>query len=313
MDILLTYNYGVEKIKKMTDLGYNVILEHEKNLIYSEKYKDVEILICYNPFMTLDISKMEKLKWIQLSSVGIDQLPIKEVIKKEIIVTNNQGGYSKPMGEWVVLSILEILKNKKEILNNQKNKKWKMYTDLLELVNKKVLFLGTGTIAQESAKRLKGFECIIDGVNTTGKNNEYFDTVYKTKEIHSIISKYDIVISTLPKVKETFKFIDKNFLELMKTNSILINVSRGEIIDEKELINQLKNNKFLGVSLDVFEDEPLVESSELWEFNQVYISSHNSWVSEMMNERRYRVIYKNLENYKTSKELVNIVNYLRGY
>jgi phosphoglycerate dehydrogenase-like enzyme len=313
MDILVTYNYGIGKIKKITKLGYNVILEKEKDLIYSEKYKDVEILICYNPFTTLDISKMEKLKWIQLSSVGIDQLPIDELIKRKIIVTNNQGGYSKPMGEWVVLSVLEILKNKKEILNNQKNKKWKMYTDLLELVNKKVLFLGTGTIAQESAKRLKGFECIIDGVNTTGKDNEYFDAVYKTKEIHSIISNYDIIISTLPKVKETFKFIDKKFLELMKKNSILINVSRGEIIDEKELINQLKKGKFIGVSLDVFQNEPLIESSELWDFSRVHISSHNSWVSEMKNERRYKVIYENLKNYKTDKELINKVNYLRGY
>lgn len=313
MDILLTYDYGKDNIKKMTELGYNIILKEEKDLFYSDEFENIEVLVCYNPFKTLDISKFKKLKWIQLSSIGIDQLPIEKIIKRNIIVSNNQGGYSKPMGEWVVLSILEILKNKKEIFINQQNKKWKMDTSVLELVNKKVLFLGTGTIAKESAKRLKGFECLIDGINTSGREQEYFSNVYKSSEILKVIADYDIVISTLPKIKETFHYINKEFMDLMKDDSILINVSRGQIIDETELINQLHNGKFLGVSLDVFEIEPLSELSDLWNFDRVYISAHNSWISEMKNERRFDMIYENLKRYKNMNALLNEVNYLRGY
>ena len=313
MDILLTYDYGKDNIKKMTELGYNIILKEEKDLFYSDEFENIEVLVCYNPFKTLDISKFKKMKWIQLSSIGIDQLPIEKIIKRNIIVSNNQGGYSKPMGEWVVLSILEILKNKKEIFINQQNKKWKMDTSVLELVNKKVLFLGTGTIAKESAKRLKGFECLIDGINTSGREQEYFSNVYKSSEILKVIADYDIVISTLPKIKETFHYINKEFMDLMKDDSILINVSRGQIIDETELINQLHNGKFLGVSLDVFEIEPLSELSDLWNFDRVYISAHNSWISEMKNERRFDMIYENLKRYKNMNALLNEVNYLRGY
>ncbi len=313
MNILLTYDYGKEKIKKMTELGYNIILKEEKDLFYSNEFENVEVLICYNPFKTLDVSKFKNLKWIQLSSIGIDQLPIEKIINRDIIVSNNQGGYSKPMGEWVVLSILEILKNKKGIFVNQQNRKWKMDTSVLELVNKKILFLGTGTIAKESAKRLKGFECLIDGINTSGREQEYFNNVYKSTDISKIIGGYDIVISTLPKIKETFHYINKELMDLMKNDSILINVSRGEIIDEAELINQLHNGKFLGVSLDVFEIEPLSELSDLWNFDRVYISAHNSWISEMKNERRFDVIYKNLKRYKNNNILLNEVNYIRGY
>ena len=313
MDILLTYDYGKEKIKKMVEIGYNIILKEEKDLFYSDEFENVEVIICYNPFKTLDVSKFNNLKWIQLSSIGIDQLPIEKIINREIIVSNNQGGYSKPMGEWVVLSILEILKNKKEIFVNQQNKKWKMDTGILELVNKKILFLGTGTIAKESAKRLKGFECLIDGINTSGREQEYFKNVYKSSEISKVLADYDIVISTLPKIKETFHYINKELMDLMKNDSILINVSRGEIIDEAELINQLHNGKFLGVSLDVFEIEPLSELSDLWNFDRVYISAHNSWISEMKNERRFDVIYKNLKRYKNNNILLNEVNYIRGY
>ncbi|MDM8533871.1 phosphoglycerate dehydrogenase [Clostridiaceae bacterium HSG29] len=313
MDALLTYDYGKEKIKKMVELGYNIILKEEKNLLYSDEFENVEVLICYNPFKTLDISKFQNLKWIQLSSIGIDQLPIEKLINQNIVVSNNQGGYSKPMGEWVVLSILEILKNKKGIFVNQQKKQWKMDTSVLELVNKKILFLGTGTIAKESAKRLKGFECLIDGINTSGREQEYFNNVYKSTNINKIINEYDIVISTLPKIESTFHYINKEFMDLMKKDSILINVSRGEIIDENELIYQLKSGKFLGVSLDVFENEPLGEASELWGFDRVYISSHNSWISEMKNERRFDMIYENLKRYKKNNKLINEVNYLRGY
>jgi len=313
MDILLTYDYGKEKIKKMVEIGYNIILKEEKDLFYSDEFENVEVIICYNPFKTLDVSKFNNLKWIQLSSIGIDQLPIEKIINREIIVSNNQGGYSKPMGEWVVLSILEILKNKKEIFVNQQNKKWKMDTGILELVNKKILFLGTGTIAKESAKRLKGFECLIDGINTSGREQEYFKNVYKSSEISKVLADYDIVISTLPKIKETFHYINKEFMDLMKDDSILINVSRGEIIDEIELINQLHNGKFLGVSLDVFEIEPLSELSDLWNFDRVYISAHNSWISELKNERRFDMIYENLKRYKNANALLNEVNYIRGY
>jgi len=313
MKILLTYNYGDEGIKKMKALGYDVILKKEKDLVYTDDLEDVEVLVCYDPFDTLDISQMKALKWIQLSSVGIDQLPNEKIENRQILITNNQGGYSKPMGEWIVLSILEILKDKKSIYENQKKKKWKMYTNLLELVDKKVLFLGTGTIAREGAKRLQGFECEIHGVNTSGHPVEYFSRVYSTKDVNKIISDYDIVISTLPKIKATHHFIDGSLMDKMKDDAILINVSRGEIINEKDLIKKLEEGKFLGVNLDVFTNEPLDESSQLWDFERVYISSHNSWISERKNERRLTTVLKNLKHYSENEALINKKKVTKGY
>ncbi len=313
MKVLLTYNYGDEALETIDSLGYDIILKEEKGLTYTDELEDVEVLVCYNPFDTLDISQMKSLKWIQLSSIGIDQLPKEQLKNRDIIVTNNQGGYSKPMGEWIVLSILEIFKNKKAIYKNQEKKKWKMYKNLLELVDKKVLFLGTGTIAKEGAKRLKGFECEIHGVNTSGHAAEYFDKVYKTEKVDDIISEYDVVISTLPKIEATYHFIDKALIDLMKDNAILINVSRGEIIDEKALIEALNKGKFLGVSLDVFTNEPLDESSALWGFEKVYISSHNSWISEKRNERRLSTILKNMKLYSENKPLINQKKVTKGY
>jgi len=313
MKVLLTYNYGDEALEKIESFGYDIILKKEKGLTYTDELKDIEVLVCYDPFDTLDISQMKSLKWIQLSSIGMDQLPKDELENRDIIVTNNQGGYSKPMGEWIVLSILEILKNKKAIYKNQENKKWKMFKNLLEIVDKKVLFLGTGTIASEGAKRLQGFECRVHGVNTSGHNADYFDKVFQTEAVNDIISDYDVVISTLPKIEATYHFIDKDLIDRMKDDVILVNVSRGEIIDEKALIDALKNEKFLGVNLDVFTNEPLDESSELWDFERVYISSHNSWISEKRNERRLNMILKNMKRYSENKPLMNKKKVTKGY
>ncbi|MGB3368075.1 MAG: phosphoglycerate dehydrogenase [Acidaminobacteraceae bacterium] len=313
MKILLTYDYGDENRKLIENLGYEVLYIHESEILNNDLTNDCNILICYNPFGKLDISKMPKLKLIVLSSIGFDQLPFEKLEDRNILVTNNQGGYSIPMGEWIVMNILEIFKKSKKRYNMQNAKKWKIDTSILEIYNKKILFLGTGTIAKEGAKRLVGFSSEIYGANRSGKTSEYFDKVYKLIDIYDHLDEFDIVISTLPHTHETEHAINAEFLKNMKYKSALINVSRGKIIDELALINCLSNDKLLGVALDVFNEEPLSETSPLWDYENVYISSHNSWISEMRNERRFNYIINNLRLLKEGKKLKNEVNIKRGY
>lgn len=313
MKILLTYDYGDENRKLIETLGYEVLYIHESEIGNNDLTNDCEILICYNPFRKLDISKMPKLKLIVLSSIGFDQLPLEKLEGRDVLVTNNQGGYSIPMGEWIVMNILEILKKSKKRYNMQNEKRWNLDTSVLEIYNKKILFLGTGTIAKEGAKRLVGFSADIYGANRSGKTNELFDKVYKLKDVYEHLDEFDIVISTLPHTPETEHTIDEEFLKNMKDKSALINVSRGKIIDELALINCLSSDKLLGVALDVFSEEPLSETSKLWDYDNVYISSHNSWISETRNERRFNYIINNLKLLKDGKTLNNEVNIKRGY
>lgn len=313
MKILLTYDYGKENIKQIESLGYDVTYIAEREIENSELTDDAEILICYNPFKVLDISKMEKLKLIILSSIGFDQLPLEKLEGRDIKITNNQGGYSIPMGEWIVMNLLEIFKKSKERYSMQKKKKWKIDTSVLELYGKSILFLGTGTIAKEGAKRLATFGVDIYGLSKSGKTNEIFDKVFKMEELYDNIDKFDAIVSTLPHTKETEHIINDKFLYNMKYKSALINVSRGKIVDESALINSLSNDKLLGVALDVFDKEPLDENSPLWTYENVYISSHNSWISEMRNERRFNYIINNLKLLKEGKKLNNEVNIIRGY
>lgn len=310
---LFTYDYGKENIKKIEQLGYDIKIINEKEVVYSDELKDIEVLVCYNPFQTLDIDKMKELKWIQLSSAGIDQLPSGYTRKSDIIVTNNRGGYSIPMGEWIVLKILELLKHSGKLYDNQKNKVWKMDTNILELYGKTVGFIGTGSIAEEAAKRLSGFDVNIMGLNTNGRDSKYFHRCFPASSIDEMLALSDIVVITIPYTKETHHMINEDRLKSMREGVYIVNVARGSIIDEKSLIKNIQKGKVVGAALDVVEEEPLSSDSPLWELPNVIITPHNSWISELRNDRRFNLIYNNMERYAKGQGLVNLVNLNKGY
>lgn len=316
-NILFTYKIedeGLnEKKSQLKKIGYNVYYEKESTFEYKEYMKDIEILVCYNPFKKLDIAQFPRLEWIQLTSMGFDQIPLESVLKRNIIVTNNRGGYSIPIGEWVVLNILELIKNRKKAYQNQASKKWFMDHTVREIYNKKITFIGTGDIAQQAAKRLHGFGVKILGVNTDGRRVNGFDQCFTLNDLDYVLELSDIVVISIPHTSKTQHLFNKTRLEKMKKEACLINVSRGAIIHEGDLIQHLEAGNLGGVALDVFEKEPLPQESKLWEMDRVVITSHNSWISEKVDERRWNLILSNLKKYIHGEKLVNVVDLTRGY
>lgn len=309
----MTFDFGTENMNKIRGLGYEVILRSEKELYFSEEIADIDVLVCYNPFKTLDISKLSSLKLIQLSSVGIDQVPIEILRENNITLTNNKGGYSIPIGEWIVLKLLEMIKNSKSFYQKQLEKRWKVDTSLLELYGKTIGFIGTGSIATEAAKRLKGFEVNILGVNTSGTNTEYFDKCYSIDNLKDMIRNCDAIVVTIPYTEKTHHLINHEMFQEMKDGVYLVNIARGSIIDESSMIENLNNGKLKGAALDVFEKEPIDADSPLWEMQNVIVTPHNSWMSEVGNVRRFNIIYENLKRYKSGEKLLNVVDFNKGY
>ena len=313
MKVLFTYDYGKEQMEILRSLGYEVMYIYENQVANSPEVDDVDVLVCYNPFNKLDITKMKNLKWIQLSSIGIDQAPIEYIKENNIKLTNNKGGYSIPMGEWIVLNILQIYKNSMTFHEKQKRKKWKTDMQILEIYQKTIGFIGTGTIAVEAAKRLQGFGVNLVGLNTDGRDVLFFKKCFAMEEMNQFLQMCDVVVLSIPYTEKTHHLINEERLRMMRDDSVLINISRGSIVDEKALIEEIGNGKFLGVALDVFEEEPLSKLSPLWDFPNVYITPHNSWVSEMRNSRRYKVNYENLRRFINNEELLNLIDFEKGY
>lgn len=283
-----------EQILELEKLGLEIMYINDETKKIEIDVKDIEFVICNSLFLNNDIKEFTKLKYIQVTSAGLDRLPLEYIQQKGIKLFNARGVYSIPMAEWTILKILEIYKNSKAFYEKQKEHKWEKDRKLLELSGKRVAILGYGSVGQEIAKRLKAFDAIITAVDIKLVKDDNIDNYYNISDINKILSTEDIIIITLPLTAETRGLIDFNKINLMKKDAILINISRGNIIKEKDLVRALKDRKILGAVLDVFENEPLNKESELWNLDNIIITPHNSFVSEQNERRMYKVILKNI-------------------
>lgn len=312
MKVLMSNKLEECSIEKVRELGYEVALFDPQNLDTIDY--SVEIIVESGLIKKMDLEKFKNLKYIFLTSTGVDYLDLEYIInERNITITNAHGAYGPPIAEWVLYNILQLEKLDRLNLENQRNKKWVQRKNSGQLYNKKALILGTGAIAVETAKRLKGFDVKTIGFNTSGRSVEYFDEVVNRDKLFEILNDMDYVISTLPGTEKTEKFIDEDFISKMNKNALIINISRGVVIDEKALIKALKEERIRGAALDVFEVEPLPESSPLWEMENVYVFPHISYSSEDFEERMLDVAMNNLKNLKENKEPLNIISLKKGY
>ena len=300
--------YG-ETIKK---LGYQVIQYDEKNPNEKEDYGE-DILIGAINLEKINYKKHKNLKYIFLTSVGIDFLDLDYIKEKEIILSNNNGAYDDPIAEWIVYGLLQIDKEDRKNIENQKEKIWQRRSFSHNLYGKKALFMGTGTIAIAGAKRLKGFSMELNGFNTSGRKVEPFDNVYSIEELDEILPQMNYIIMCLPGTEKTHHILNKERFKILKDKVVIVNISRGATIDEEALVEALEEGKIRGAALDVFEEEPLNKDSKLWEMENVYIYPHISFTCEDLGKRQFETAYQNLKALKNDGDFKNIVDFDKGY
>lgn len=307
--VLFTLPLSEERMEAIKDMGYTLEIHSEKDDL-SELTSDAEVFITYRGVEKHKPENFTNLEYIQLSSTGIDQVPL-AFEEAGVLISNNKGGYSRSIGEFTVARLLEVYKKLREIDEDQHNKKWKVHRDLEDLYGKKILLIGTGSIASEIAMRLQAFQCHVVGLSVSGQRKEYFDVVITKKNLKDHLKESDVVIGTLPKTKDTDDFFDDTFFETMKEGSVFVNVARGNAVDEEALLKH--SDKFRAIILDVFKEEPLKENHPFRELSNVYLSSHNSWISETVNDRREEMILENLRRFKEGEALLNLVSLKKGY
>lgn len=298
MKLLITgaYNCNQNQIEKIGSLGFETdFLQYEKDAVDYEKYDGV---ICNGLFLHHDIKNFKNLKFIQLTSAGYDRVPMEYINKNGIEIFNAAGVYSIPIAEHTVLKILEFYKKSREFYKKQEKKQWDKERDILELYGKKAAIIGCGNIGKEIAKRLFGFGVEITGVDISEIRCDYILKCENINNIDKVLAQSDIVILTLPLSESTEGIINTEKFGVMKNSSLLVNVSRGGVIVENDLIKALKMNEIAGAALDVFEEEPLDTDNELWNMDNVIITPHNSFVGEGNANRMFDVIYKNLSDWK---------------
>lgn len=312
--VYFTTGYPTKQMQEeLISHGYRLLFGSEKR-IPSIDLSEVEVLVCYNPFSVLSLSDLPKLKWIHLVSKGINHVPADEVSERGILVTNTENSTSIPISEWIITQILCLYKQIPTFVCNQRQALYRQNHNILELTDKKILFLGTGYIAKEAAKRLLAFNTHIDGCNTSGHPaGDMFHACYPITELETRIHAYDIVISALPATDSTYHLLNHNLLSKLPSHAIVINISRGSIIETDALLQCLESGRLRGAALDVFEQEPIPADSPLWNCDRLLLTPHNSYLSEFYQTRNLKEAYDNLILYAEGGTPRHPVDFKKGY
>lgn len=298
MKILLTgaFGYSEKQLECLEKSGLELYF-HKQEKDKVEDPGKYDVVVCNELFLYNDIKEFKNLKYIQLTSAGLDRVPLGYIKERGIEIHNARGVYSIPMAEWAALKVLEIYKDSRGFYKNQKKHGWTKNRNILELFGKNVAIIGCGNIGMEVAKRFKAFGTNIIGVDIVKPCSDYIDEYMNINEIDGALEKSDIVILTLPLTDETYHLFDKARFAHIKRGSVIVNISRGAVICEDDLIGALKHSRLSAAALDVFEEEPLSDESELWDMKNAIITPHNSFVGEGNPDRMFKVIYKNLQDW----------------
>lgn len=295
MNLLITgaWQGAKENIEQIEQMGHAVsFLQYEKDRLPCT-YDWVEGVICNGLFLNHSIEKFTNLRYIQLTSAGFDRVPMEYVKEHGIKIYNARGVYSIPMAEYAVCGVLEIYKKAAYFRKNQEEHKWEKHRGLMELFGKTVCIVGCGSVGTECAKRFQAFGCTVIGIDLFPREDENYEKMVPLSDLTDILPATDVLVLTLPLTSATKHMMNAEKFSLMKDGSVCVNIARGAIVDSIALENAL-DAQLGGAVLDVFEEEPLDKISHLWDYENVIITPHNSFVSDGNYIRVNEIIIRNL-------------------
>jgi phosphoglycerate dehydrogenase-like enzyme len=262
----------------------------------------------------------QKLKWIHSPAAAVHQLMFPEVVRSSVLVTNSTGVHGPVVAEHAITVLLALAKRLPQAMRYQAKKKWsqeQLWQERprpREVDGATVAVIGMGVIGSEFTRRAKALGMKVLAVRENpGKGTGGADEVFGSAQIDDVLPRADYVLLCTPVTPATTHIMNRARIKRMKPDAHLINVARGTLVDEPDLLEALRNRTIAGAALDVFEEEPLPEQSPFWELDNVLITPHTAAVTERLWERHFQLIVENLNRFMAGKPLLYEVDKKRGY
>ena len=294
MNLLITgaWNDGKNCMDEIKAMGHQVVfMQYEKDALPCA-YDWVEGVVCNGLFLSHPIENFSNLRYIQLTSAGFDRVDMSYVTAHGIEIHNARGVYSIPMAEFALCGVLQLYKQAAFFRENQRQHLWEKHRGLSELCGKQVLIVGCGSVGNECAKRFTAFGCRVTGVDLFPREDSLYDRILPLEQLDEALKTMDVVVLTLPLTEQTKHLINDERLGLLKPTAVLVNIARGAIVDTGALLRYIDN--LGGAVLDVFEEEPLPESSPVWNKKNIILTPHNSFVGEGNSMRLKEIVLSHL-------------------
>ncbi|MFW0787730.1 D-2-hydroxyacid dehydrogenase [Gordonia sp. CPCC 206044] len=261
----------------------------------------------------------QALRWVHVCAAGVDTLLFDDLRASSIVVTNAHGVFDRPIAEFVLASILARDKQLHVSKALQREKLWR-HRETTRTEGTSALVIGTGGIGRSIARLLGAVGITVTGAGRVARADDPdFGVVLETARLADVAGDFDNVIAIAPLTTQTERMIDADVLAAMRTDAHLINVGRGQLVDEAALIDALRTGAIGAASLDVFTDEPLDPDSPLWAMDNVAVSPHMSGDAVGWRDVLAAGFLDNLQRYlrrdstPAVEVLGNVVDKQRGY
>ncbi len=252
------------------------------------------------------------LRWIHAASAGVENLMFPELRDSPVVVTNARGVFDDAIAEWVLGVLLTFCKGLHISRDLQREATWS-HRESERLAGKRMLVVGAGGIGRAIARLSTAAGVDVTVAARHARTDDEFGTIIASEELDAFMTAADFVTRAAPLTPQTHGVLSAERLALMRPDARLINVGRGELVDEKALRAALRDDRLGGAALDVFTTEPLPPNDELWTMPNVIVSPHMSgdvagWRQDLIDQ-----FTANLRRWINDEPLENVIDKNAGY
>ena len=297
----------VREVDRLSDTSIKAIPCHDETELL-DNYRGHRVLFGNPGIIAPVLRRMQEVEWIQSSWAGVT--PLIEHERRDYQLTGVKDVFGPQMSEYVfgylLAHELRILERKKQ----QDERRWfRDHSGMLE--GKTIGILGTGSIGAHVAGTAQAFGMRVLGLSRTGSPAAGFEQVLQTSQIDSFIRECDYLVSTLPQTPATDDLLNRQTLESAREGALFINVGRSNVIDDVALIAALESGRLGGAVLDVFDEEPLLDDSPLWDAPNLLVTAHISAVSHPL--LLVPIFVDNYRRFISGAPLKHVIDFSAGY
>lgn len=271
--------------------------------------KDCNIILGDPPLIGEVLGSLPGVKWVQSTWAGVDSL-CTPGLRRDYALTGVKGVFGPLISEYIMTYLFAFERRVFAMRSNQLEQIWQpyRYRSAREIT---MGIVGLGSIGKHLVKTAGHFGIRVTGLNRSGLPCEGVERVYTQEDCGEFFEKPDYIVITLPGTLQTNHFINAERLKMMKSSAVLMNVGRGCVINEPDLVSALQEGVIAGAVLDVFEQEPLPAESPLWKMENVFITPHNAAVSFVTDV--IAIFMGNYQRIQQGKPLFHEIDIEAGY
>jgi len=274
-----------------------------------------QIEVVFGMLPPAELPTLPRLRWLQQTGAGADWLlDAPEVASSDLVLTNASGIHAIPIAEHVLALMLTLSRRIHRFVRAQRDHEWLRRGRLGELEGAVLGVVGLGAIGEKTAEKAGGIGMRVLGLRRDPqRSSPHVERMFGPDELHELLARSDWVVLATALTPETLGLIGKAELEAMKQSAYLINIARGSVVDEAALVHALEAGEIAGAGLDVFEHEPLAESSPLWDMGNVVLTPHFAGATPHYSDRVTGIFCENLRRWQDGEPLINVVDKQLAY